>query len=228
MELPKLDARLACAAEFVREGAVVADVGSDHAYLPVCLVLSGRAVRAVAGDVRPGPVARAKQSVIKYGAQDKIDVVLRDGLAGMEELPLTDIVIAGMGGELIAAILERAPWVQNAKYRLILQPMTHPECLRKYLFDNGFDIVDEALCPEPETGRIYQILCAEYTGEKQTASEAELWLGKKNLARGGDTLFLLAQKLKALNQEICKTKEKAGRKAPKETALLASLAKHGF
>ena len=123
--------RLLSAAKFVRQGAYVCDVGTDHAYLPVYLVLTGRAARALASDINKGPVMRAKKSVIKYGVSDKIDVALSNGLAGAESYPVTDIIIAGMGGELIASIIDAAPWTKNTSIRLVLQPMTHSEILRK-------------------------------------------------------------------------------------------------
>ena len=140
---PNLDARLLSVAKFVRAGAYACDIGTDHAYLPVYLVLIGRASRALASDINKGPVMRARESVAKYGVSDKIDVILSDGLKGAEGYPVTDIIIAGMGGELIASILEDAKWVKDGKYRLILQPMTHAEILRRYLADNGFSVIDE-------------------------------------------------------------------------------------
>ena len=120
MNKPNLDARLLSVAKFVREGAYACDIGTDHAYLPVYLVLIGRAVRALASDINKGPVERAKISVSKYGVSDKIDVILSAGLDGAADYPVTDIIIAGMGGELIASIIDAAKWTRDCKYRLIL------------------------------------------------------------------------------------------------------------
>ena len=120
MNKPNLDARLLSVAKFVREGAYACDIGTDHAYLPVYLVITGRAERALASDINKGPVMRAEESVARYGVSDKIKVILSDGLAGAEKNPVTDIIIAGMGGELIASILEAAKWTRDRKYRLIL------------------------------------------------------------------------------------------------------------
>ena len=162
MQLPKLDHRLSTALPYVRAGAVVADVGTDHAYLPIVLVGTGRASRAVASDIHRGPIDSAAQHVRACGLSDRIDTVLTDGLAGIEPFSPTDIIIFGMGGELIARILADAPWVKNTAIRLILQPMTHAECVRCYLAAEGFAIVDEVLSCEGR--KIYQTIVAEFTG----------------------------------------------------------------
>lgn len=221
MNKPNLDARLLAAAKFVREGAYACDIGTDHAYLPVYLVLIGRASRALASDINKGPVMRAKESVAKYGVNDKIDVVLSDGLRGAEGYPVTDIIIAGMGGELIASILEDAKWVKNEKYRLILQPMTHAEILRKYLADNGFSIIDEDMVKDTGNNKIYQIICAEFTGRTEDYTTDELYLGRYNIARGGEVLSELCARLKKINLEIKSAKSSAGQSTSAEDEIIA-------
>ena len=221
MNKPNLDARLLAAAKFVREGAYACDIGTDHAYLPVYLVLIGRASRALASDINKGPVMRAKESVAKYGVNDKIDVVLSDGLRGAEGYPVTDIIIAGMGGELIASILEDAKWVKNEKYRLILQPMTHAEILRKYLADNGFSVIDEDMVKDTGNNKIYQIICAEFTGRTEDYTTDELYLGRYNIARGGEVLSELCARLKKINLEIKRAKSSAGQSTSAEDEIIA-------
>ena len=176
MLLPRLDHRLATVPPFVRPGAVVADVGTDHAYLPIVLVGSGCATRAVASDIHQGPIERAAQHVAEYGLSDRIDTVLTDGLEGIRPYAPTDIIIFGMGGELIARILSDAPWVKDTGIRLILQPMTHAECVRTYLAEQGFALVDEVL--SRESGKIYQTIVAEYTGEPYVIDEVTAELGR--------------------------------------------------
>ena len=176
MLLPRLDHRLATVPPFVRPGAVVADVGTDHAYLPIMLVGSGRATRAIASDIHRGPIERAAQHVAEYGLSDRIDTVLTDGLEGIRPYAPTDIIIFGMGGELIARILSDAPWVKDTGIRLILQPMTHAECVRTYLAEQGFSLVDEVL--SRESGKIYQTIVAEYTGEPYVIDEVTAELGR--------------------------------------------------
>ena len=119
--------RLQMVADFVRDGAAVADIGTDHAYLPVALVLSGKCPRAVVSDLREMPLENARQAIRRYHLEDRIVACLSDGLDEIAPDWAQDIIIAGMGGELIAAILARAPWLRNEGKRLILQPMTHAE-----------------------------------------------------------------------------------------------------
>ena len=172
MNKPNLDARLLSVAKFVRAGAYVCDIGTDHAYLPVYLVLIGRASRALASDINKGPVMRAKESVAKYGVSDKIDIVLSDGLKGAEGYPVTDIIIAGMGGETIAEILEGADGKLDVA-RLILQPNVAAPYLRRKLNACGYRINREKLVRDGR--RIYLIL--EAAGGRQTLTDMETEVG---------------------------------------------------
>ena len=180
-----LDRRLMAAADFVRRNAVVADIGTDHAYLPVFLIGTNKAKRAVAADINEGPVLRARQNVREYKMEDRIEVVQTDGLAGLERKDITDIAICGMGGELISKILDSAPFVKDEKIRLILQPMTKSEDLYRYLCENGFSVVGEALVRED---RIYRLICAEYTGKASTPDDVCCLLGEKNIENNAELL----------------------------------------
>ena len=226
MELPVLDGRLRSVADYVRQGAYVADIGSDHAYLPLWLTLSGRAVGAVASDIVEGPVARAAANVAAYGAKDKVKVMRADGLSGVKGLPVTDIVIAGMGGELIASIISAAEWVFDEKYRLILQPMTHSEILRRELLSWGFLIIDEDLTESSDGKRIYVTLCVEYRGENTVHSwnAGELLLGKKNIEKGGELFEKLCARLQKQYSYIKESKRGAGEATPTEDEILEFLA----
>lgn len=217
----KADARLLVAASFVRQDAVVADVGSDHAYLPIYLVQNCIALRAVASDINEGPIENARANVNEAGLSDKIETVLVDGLAGIEKYAPTDILICGMGGELIAKIINEAPFTRDKRIRLILQPMTKQEKLRAYLIKAGYEIVSEKLCFEG--GKIYQCMCAEYDGVPRTYSEAELLLGRHNIEEKSELFFkLVSQKTAALEKSIAGKKE-AGIDAAKEKRLFAEL-----
>ena len=171
MTYDTLDARLSCAADFVRAGAVLADVGTDHAYLPIALLSCGAISFAYAADVAEGPLATAKAHLDdcareQSGLSDRIRLVLTDGLVGVNDViaTVTDISICGMGGELIARILSDAPFVKNPDIRLILQPMTMQPILRNWLGENGFCVERERLCTA--NGKLYSVLCCHYTGEK--------------------------------------------------------------
>ena len=170
MTYDTLDARLSCAADFVRDGAVLADVGTDHAYLPIALLSCGAISFAYAADVAEGPLATAKAHLDdcareQSGLSDRIRLVLTDGLVGLNDVipTVTDITICGMGGELIARILSDAPFVKNPDIRLILQPMTMQPVLRRWLGDNGFAVERERLCTA--NGKLYSVLCCHYTAE---------------------------------------------------------------
>jgi len=170
------------ATKYVR-GGVVADVGTDHAYLPIFLCSEGflhgdEDVRAVASDINAGPVERASLHIRTAGLSDRIVTVQTDGLSGLDKYAPTDIIIFGMGGELIAAILEAAQWVRHDGIRLILQPMTHAEKLCSALAEMGFSIVGNTYSQEGD--RLYRTVCADYAPDSARAdySAAELLLGR--------------------------------------------------
>lgn len=217
----KLSRRLLCAAAFIREGAFLADVGTDHAYLPIALCLEGKLRGAVASDINEGPVERAKENIKKYGLDGKITVRLSDGLRGIEEFSPDHVAILGMGGELIARILSDAPWVKSEKIRLCLQPMTHPELLREYLSSNGFFVADEEIVEED--GKIYQLILAVYSGKGEEYGEEELLLGKINIRKGGDSLRRLGEwQIAVLNKRI-EGKAQAGADASVEKELIEKI-----
>lgn len=179
-----LDKRLLAASQFVPHGSALADIGSDHAYLPIYLVGEGIATRALASDINIGPVEAAKKNIMLYGVSDKVTAQRADGLCGVCDFCPDCITILGMGGELIVKIIDDAPWVMDKKIRLILQPMTHAEILSRYLCDTGFEIIDEALiCDGERDDRIYRIIVAEYNGGVHTLTDAEHYVGKYNAER---------------------------------------------
>ncbi len=170
----------------MRQGAVFADIGTDHAHLPIFLLKQNRIQSAVAADLREGPLSRARENAAQAGVSDRIDFRLASGLAGMEALGLTDIAICGMGGELIASILDNAPFVRNPDIRLILQPMTRAPHLRHYLASNGFVIQEEVVCQA--AGRLYICIVSAYAGAPYTLSEAEIDCGQALLRRKPNAL----------------------------------------
>ena len=218
-----LDRRLMAAAEFVRPQAVVADIGTDHAYLPVFLVKQGIAARAVASDINEGPVLRAKKNVTEAGLSDKIEVLRRDGLCGYENSGVTDIIICGMGGELIAQVLGDAKFTANEGVRLILQPMTKAAELRRFLVSSGYSIIGEKLAEDD--GKIYQIICAEYSGFVEPYTEAELLIGKSFDGKDGELFAKLAEKTVAELKKRKSGLEKSGRSADFEDTIIKDIEK---
>ncbi len=223
MTFPKLSKRLQCAAAYVRPNAFVADVGTDHAYLPIALLLEGRIRGGVVSDIHKGPIQRATEHIWQWGAQDRLRPILCDGLVALENDHPEDILILGMGGELIADILARAPFVKQRETRLILQPMTHPEALRRYLLTEGFAIVGEELVKEE---KIYQIICAEYTGQSTPVGEEDslkLLVGESNLARRDTLTRELVSHWQTVLEKQQRGKRQAGSDASREERLLKEI-----
>ncbi len=158
----KIDPRLAACAAFLR-GKPLADIGTDHAYLPAALAKSGRIPRAIASDIAQGPLNAAEKTLRAYGVESLVELRKCDGLSGFLPGEAQDIVIAGMGGELIVKILSQAPWLKTGAYRLVLQPMTQEPVLRRWLFENGFALLSEEAVLSG--GKVYTVLCAEWRGE---------------------------------------------------------------
>jgi len=174
MNAQKLSKRLETVAKFVPQDAIVADIGSDHAYLPCYLVHNNIAKSAIAGEVVKGPYDSACHEVQKEQLTNKITVRLADGLAAIEPGDeVTAITIAGMGGPLIMSILEKHPLALEGVERLILQPNIHAKVIREWALQNSWKIIDEVILLEDE--KIYEILVLE-RGE-MNLSELEKLLG---------------------------------------------------
>ena len=172
------DTRLRSAVPYLKKGGRVADVGTDHAYLPIYLVQEGIVSRAIACDINQGPIESARRNIAAAGLAGRIETLCTDGLCGVENFAPDDVMIFGMGGELIARILSDAPWVKDAKIGLILQPMTRASVLRGWLLENGFDILGESITFED---KYYQTIHARYDGVVRSYDERELLLGRLNI-----------------------------------------------
>ena len=162
--------RLELVASFVPQGAILLDVGSDHAYLPIDLVERGKIKIAIAGEVVEGPYQSAVKNVEAHGLKEKIQVRLANGLAAFEETDQVSVItIAGMGGRLIATILEEGLDKLVNVERLILQPNNREDDLRIWLQEHGFQIVAESILEE--AGKFYEILVVEAGQMKLSASD---------------------------------------------------------
>ena len=234
----KLTPRLMTAVPYIRGGRLVADIGTDHAYLPIYLceqrrlspvtAKNGENLCAIAADINRGPVERADLHIAEARLTIYIKTLQTDGLMGLDAFDPADIIIFGMGGELIASILAAAPWAGGAGKRLILQPMTHAEKLREYLLKAGFAIIGETLSREGD--RIYQTICAEPAPEgyvPPTLSPAELAVGQAAYRVTDPEQKALYAALidKTLRTEtyIRDTRRRAGQKTPEQDLLVVSL-----
>ncbi len=203
---------LACAALCSgRPDGRAADVGTDHGHLAVYLVQQGICGTAVACDINEKPLGSAKENIRRAGLEDRISTCLSDGLDCVPSEGITDVVIAGMGGELIADIISRADWIRTERVNLVLQPMTKWDHLRQYLWDNGFEVTRELPCTE---GRfVYSVMQAVYVGGRQRGecSLAYLYGGLTDGSTEDGRAYLQrqAQRLETAGRGLMRSPDKA-------------------
>lgn len=154
------------------------DVGTDHGYLPLELLHHGYPGKLFASDIRSGPLQAAQRSAREAGAEERISFQLADGLDSCDPASVDTIVIAGMGGDTICRILDRAEWCMDSRYTLVLQPMTRAEVLRYWLIYNEFEISEEDLVADG--GVLYSVLTARFGGCTKL-NEAELYTGSYSM-----------------------------------------------
>lgn len=206
----KLTDRLLKIASLVSDGKKIADIGTDHGYIPVYLLKEGKVPFAVLADVNKGPLDNAHKEVIQNNLLDKVDLRLGSGIEILEIGEVEEVIIAGMGGILISELLEAKKEVAHNVEKLILQPMQAQEELRYYLLNNGYEILEEVLVREDF--RIYEITVAKYTG-KNTIIEDEIYyeVGIK-LLENKDSLFndFIEKKIKTYSSIVNKLEGKNG------------------
>lgn len=192
----QLQPRLQCIASLVPRGARLADVGTDHGYLPVYLLQRGVIDHAIASDINKAPLDHARATAREYGVEDKMDFRLCAGLADISAEETDTVAIAGMGGETILSILEAAPWTCDGAHTLILQPQTKIALLRRWLAEHGFAFLRERLVRDK--GQLYAVLVVS-RGETRALSEGEALCG---VLLGKDPLYgaLLDEQLQKLTR----------------------------
>ena len=174
-----MSSRLELIASFVTQGRGVADIGTDHAILPIILRRRGYKGYIVAGDINEGPLKKAERGLLEAEIDD-VELKLCNGLESIDGSRIDTIVVAGMGGDTITGILDRGlydmpEWADHSDYKLILHPVTKPEILRYWLVNNGFRISGENYIED--NGILCQIICAE-PGESEKYMDSELYVGK--------------------------------------------------
>lgn len=170
-----LDDRLALVASMVRKGKRVADVGCDHAYLPIYLIKNKIASFVIASDVRTGPLESAQRNIAAEGLCEQVTTVLSNGLDNINGSDFDDLTVCGLGGILMCDILSRADFLKDKNKRLVLQPMTDTEIVREWLYVNGFEIISERAARA--AGHIYSVINAVYTGKIRKPDILERHLG---------------------------------------------------
>ncbi len=173
-----LSPRLKTIASFVNSNTTVADIGTDHGYIPVYLVENKISSKVIATDINEGPLNSAKSIVTEKGLSNYIHTRLGNGLSVLDIGEVDTVIIAGMGGKLITEILDKSSHIANSINYFIFQPMIGSTILRRYIYKNGYKIIDEKLAFE--SGRIYEIIFAEH-GNDNIEDEIFFEIGKKLL-----------------------------------------------
>jgi tRNA (adenine22-N1)-methyltransferase len=204
-------------AAMVTTGNILADVGTDHGYIPIALVQQGRVPCAIAMDLREGPLERAREHIAQYQLQDKIQTRLSDGVAALKPQEVQSIVIAGMGGDLILHILQEGMEVCRSALELILQPQSQLREVRAFLREHGFVIVQEDMVCED--GKFYPMMRVQTDlskqGESGTKSGSDLTVedmyGPLLLLQHHEVLAQYLQKehrqQKKILQELCRQRQ---------------------
>ncbi|MDF2522162.1 MAG: SAM-dependent methyltransferase [Clostridia bacterium] len=201
----KLSPRLQKIADSIKNRETLADIGTDHAYLPIYLIRKGSVRNAIATDVNRGPIEIAQGRIKANRMEEKIETRLGSGLSVLEPKEADIIVIAGMGGMLIADILEADMEVSKSAESIVLQPMLDSAKLRAYLLKKGFEITDEELVKEE--AKLYEVLWVRYLGIPQPAPQF-LEIGPKLIEKKHPLLGeLLQKKTRELQNVIDKLQE---------------------
>jgi len=150
--------RLKAVAGYIDKGSAVADIGTDHGYLPVYLAQTGLTGRIIASDISAGSLKSALRSATQYNVADSIEFIVAPGLSGIQPSDVDTVVIAGLGGETIVDILKGASWTRMRNIRLLLQPQSKIDVLCRFLYDNGYAIKDTKTVPDRK--RLYTVIYA--------------------------------------------------------------------
>jgi len=197
----ELKGRLGSIAKKVPKCNIVCDIGTDHVYIPICLLKTGICKRAVVTDINEGPVARAQKNIKEYHLEEYIEARVGDGLEPIKDNEIDVIIIAGMGGKLIAKILGEGITKAKRARLLVLQPMNSEELVSAWLYENGFEILDEELIKEGN--KIYNIKVAKWTGKLKAYNEIEIYLSEKLISKKSPVLEeYISKKITMLNKKI--------------------------
>ena len=208
----KLSKRLQTIADFVKKDAVVADIGTDHAHIPIYLIENNIIDKAYACDINKGPLEKAKENIANFGVSKNIVLRLSNGLDKMSNKEVDTIIIAGMGGELISRILEAGYSGShlNGRERLILQPNVAEHFVREWLMKHSYRITYETVVEDNH--RLYEIIVAEPVGERVEYTELELKYGPVLLQQPSELSVAKWNRMNRKNKEILEQLQKS--KAP--------------
>lgn len=192
----RLSKRLAAVGSLVTKGNILADIGCDHGYLPIYLISQRRIPRAIAMDVRSGPLSRARANIEAYGLLDYIEIRLSDGLEALEPKEAQTLVIAGMGGPLMEEILKKGNGTLTSAKELVLQPQSEVEHFRRFLQKLPFTVTEEEMVEED--GKYYPMMRLEAKRPNDAWGELDYRYGK----------YLLQKRHPVLKKYLHREKEK--------------------
>lgn len=195
----ELSRRLNAVASLVTEGASVADIGTDHGYIPIYLLEHGISGHVIAMDINKGPLERAEYHIRESGFAERIETRLSDGFAALDENEAETVIMAGMGGGLVIRILEGYPLVTDSIREFILQPQSEIAKVRKYLYENDFTVVREDMVEED--GKYYPMMKAVH-GMSEAYTETEFRYGKLLLKNRHPVLRVFLEKEKKIKSQI--------------------------
>ncbi len=172
----KLSNRLLSCAEMIKEGSKIADIGTDHAYIPIWLAINKKIPYALACDISQGPLNNAQKNINKYNLENIIETRISDGLLNIKENEADEIIIAGLGGNVISTILEQCTWKNKKDKTFILQPMKYEERLREYLYKNKYEILLEraVLC----SNKVYSVMKVKFKDKISDIPDYQKYIGK--------------------------------------------------
>ena len=201
MELSK---RLQAVADLVSEGQVVADVGTDHGYIPIYLLETKKCETAIAMDINKGPLLRAKEHIAEHGLTQKIQVKLSDGVEALSVGECDCVVVAGMGGALAVKIMEEGREIFKSLKEFVLQPQSELAKVRQYLWENEYCVIAEDMVLED--GKFYPMMKVK-TGLSNPYSQVELHCGRELLAQNHPVLKMFLEKEMQTKKMILKNLE---------------------
>lgn len=211
----ELKGRLKLIADKVGKCNVLCDVGTDHCYIPIYALNNNKCNKAIAIDVKEGPILAANANILKYKKEKFIETRLGNGLTPIKENECDTIVIAGMGGLLMSEILNQDyEKLKKKTNTLILQPMNATEVVREWLYEKGFDIFDEELVAEGE--KIYTVICAKWTNELRKVNLIYYYIGEKLIQKKDPLLKDLIKKKIKLFKKITDEMKNSKNKNAKE------------
>ena len=203
MELSK---RLQAVADLVSEGLVVADVGTDHGYIPIYLIETKKSPKAFAMDVNKGPLLRAKKHIAEHGLETRIETRLSDGVRALKKDECDCVVVAGMGGALTIKIMEEGKDIFRSLKEFVLQPQSELQKVRAYLYQNEYSIVEENMVLDD--GKFYPMFRV-INGQSEEYDAIELCYGKLLLEQKNAVLKNFLEKEKAVKELILSNLEQS-------------------